>query len=99
MHVNTDDMRAGADRSYRASDFAKDAADALSRATVRNGIFGSFAAADTFRAAMADNHSNHAERMRSHHTGLGVLGDKTHKTASVFEEMEERNAAALRGLV
>lgn len=98
MHVNTDDMRAGADRSYRASDFAKDAADVLSSVTVRHGIFGSFAAADVFHTAMADKHSNHTERMRSHHTGLGALGDTTHKTASVFEEMEERNTAALRRL-
>ena len=98
MHVDTAEMRSGADRSYRASDFANDAAEALSRVTVRPGIFGSFAAAGAFHTAVADNHSNHTDRMRSHHTGLGMLGDTTNKTASVFDEMEERNAAALRAL-
>lgn len=99
MNVDTDHMRSGADRSYSASDFAKDAADALSRVSVGTRIFGSFTAAKTFHTAVSDAHSNHTEGMRGHQDGLGGLGDKTYKTASVFDDMEERNAAALRSVV
>ena len=98
MHVDTENMRSGAQRSHQASDFAKDAADALSRVAVRTGIFGSFAAAQTFHTAVSDSHSNHLQSLRSRHTMLRSLGDRTQQTASIFDEMERRNASALRAV-
>ena len=98
MHVDTDQMRSGADRSYQAADFAKDAVDALSQAGVGSGIFGSFAAADLFTRTLTESHSNHLAHLRSHQSGLVDVGVTAHRTASVFDEMEQRNAAALRSL-
>ena len=48
---------------------------------------------------MSEAHSNHIQRLRDHEGHLGVLGDKGHKTASVFLDMEERNAEALRSVL
>lgn len=98
MHVDTDTMRSGAQRSHQASEFVKNAAEELSRVAVRNGIFGSFAAAQTFHTAAIESHSNHLQSLRSRHTMLGALGDQAQRTASVFDEMEQRNAAALRAV-
>lgn len=98
MNVDIDGLRAGADRSYRAADFAKDAADQLTGRTVNSGIFGSFEAAQAFHVATSTARSNHADALRGHERGLGVLGDKAHRTASAFSEMEDRNAAALRAV-
>lgn len=99
MQVDVDEMRSGANRSYNAASFAMDGADQLSRANPASGIFGAFPAAESFHGALSEAHSNHVERLRDHENRLGVLGDKGHKTASVFVEMEERNAEALRSVL
>ncbi|QEN12450.1 DUF2563 family protein [Mycolicibacterium sp. ELW1] len=99
MQVDVEEMRAGANRSYNAASFAMEGADQLGRATVGAGIFGGFAAAESFHGALSEAHSNHVQRLRSHENRLGVLGDKGHKAASVFVEMEERNAEALRSVL
>lgn len=92
-------MRSGANRSYTAASFAMEGADQLSRVNAASGIFGGFPAAESFHGALSDAQSNHIQRLREHETHLGVLGDKGHKTASVFIEMEERNAEALRSVL
>ncbi len=101
MQVDVDEMRSGANRSYNAASFfAMEGADQLSRANPASGIFGAFPAAESFHGALSDAHSNHIQRLRDHENRLGgVLGDKGHKTASVFVEMEERNAEALRSVL
>ena len=99
MQVDVDEMRSGANRSYSAAWLAAEGADQLSRASVTAGIFGDFAAAASFRAALSHAHGNHIGRLPDHESGLGVLGDKAHRTASVFVEMEERNAQALRAVL
>jgi hypothetical protein len=99
MQVDVGEMRSGANRSYNAASFAMEGADQLSRANPASGIFGSFAAAESFDAAVSEAHSNHIQRLREHESHLGVLGDKGHKTASVFVDMEERNAEALRSVL
>ncbi len=98
MHVDTDNMRLGAQASCQASEFAKDAVAELDRVGVQGGIFDSFAAARTFHIAVHDSHSNHIDSLRSTHAALGSLADRTRQTASAFDEMEERNASALRAL-
>ena len=99
MEVDVGAMRSGANRSYNAAWLAAEGADLLSRASVRPGIFGNFAAAESFHGALSQSHSNHVERLRDHESRLGVLGDKAHTTASEFIEMEERNAQALRSVL
>ena len=99
MEVDVGAMRSGANRSYNASWLAAEGADLLSRSPVRSGVFGDFAAAESFHGALRQSHSNHIERLRDHEGRLGVLGDKAHTTASEFIEMEERNAQALRSVL
>ena len=97
MQVDVGEMRSGANRSYNAASLAMEGADQLSRAGAS--IFGDFPAAESFHSALSDAHSNHVQRLREHENHLGVLGDKGHKTASVFVDMEERNAEALRSVL
>ena len=99
MQVDVDEMRSGANRSYNAASFALEGADQLSRVNPSSGMFGDFPAAESFHGALTEAHSNHVDRLRRHENRLGVLGDKGHKTASVFVEMEERNAEALRSVL
>lgn len=99
MQVDVDEMRSGANRSYNAANFALEGADQLNRVGAASGIFGGFPAAESFHAALSEAHSNHVDRLRDHENRLGVLGDKGHKTASVFIDMEERNAEALRSVL
>ncbi|NTY61216.1 DUF2563 family protein [Mycolicibacterium sphagni] len=99
MQVDVGEMRSGANRSYNAASFAMEGADQLNRVSVGASIFGDFAAAESFHGALTEAHSNHIQRLREHESHLGVLGDKGHKTASVFVDMEERNAEALRSVL
>lgn len=99
MQVDVEEMRSGANRSYNAASLAMEGADQLSRVKPASGIFGAFPAAESFHGALFEAHSNHIERLRSHESHLGALGDKAHKTASVFVDMEERNAEALRSVL
>ncbi len=99
MQVDVGEMRSGANRSYTAASLAMEGADQLGRANPVSGIFGAFPAAESFHSALSEAHSNHIQRLRSHENHLGVLGDKGHKTASVFIDMEERNAEALRSVL
>jgi hypothetical protein len=99
VQVDVGEMRSGANRSYQAAWLAMEGADQLSRAAVPSGIFGGFSAAESFCDAVGEAHSNHIHRLWDHESRLGVLGDKAHKTASVFVHMEERNAEALRSVL
>jgi hypothetical protein len=99
VQVNAEEMRSGANRSYNAAWLAMEGADQLSHARVTAGIFGTFAAAESFHGALGEAHSNHIQRLRDHESQLGVLGDKAHTTASAFLDMEDRNAEALRSVL
>jgi Protein of unknown function (DUF2563) len=99
VQVDVGEMHSGATRSYNAAWLAMEGAGRLSRASVGASIFGKFPAAESFRGALSDAHSNHVQRLRDHERHLGVLGDKAHKTASVFVDMGERNAEAVRSVL
>jgi len=99
VQVDVEEMRSGANRSYNAAWLALEGADQLARARVGSSIFGDFTAAESFHTAVSQAHSNHVQQLRDHESRLGVLGDKAHKTASVFIEMEERNTQALRAVL
>ncbi|MCX2935056.1 DUF2563 family protein, partial [Mycobacterium sp. CVI_P3] len=97
--VDVGELRSGANRSYSAAALAMEGADQLRRVSPASGIFGGFAAAESFDGALAEAHSNHIQRLHDHESHLGVLGDKAHTTASVFVEMEARNAEAVRSVL
>lgn len=99
MQVDVGEMRSGANRAYGAAWLAMEGADRLARGTVAAGIFGEFGAAESFCGALDESHCDHVQRLRDHQNRLGVLGDKAHTTASVFVDMEERNAEALRSVL
>jgi len=66
VQVDADEMRSGANQSYGAAWLATEGTEQLSRAPVSTGIFGSFAAAESFQAAVNEAHSNHIQRLRDH---------------------------------
>ena len=98
MFVDPAEMRAGANLSYNASSIAKSGTDKFSRTGLPSGIFGNFAEADDFHEALGAAHSAHVERMQTHESHLGALGDKAHKAASAFVEMDHHNAEAVRAV-
>ncbi|BBZ35467.1 DUF2563 family protein [Mycolicibacterium confluentis] len=95
MQVHTGQMRTGAQHSYTAAGFADEGVTALTRSSVTGRMFGDFADAEAFGQSMAGAQTQHSRRLRGHERRLGVLGDKTHVIASSFDEMEQRNRAAL----
>jgi hypothetical protein len=96
MRVDPDELRTGASQLYSAAELAEEGAGKLSQVMTGSGIFGSFAIADSFHAAISDAHGRHAARLGEHQRRLGTLGDKTHKAASEFVAMDERNSRVLR---
>ncbi|MCV7345201.1 DUF2563 family protein [Mycolicibacterium rhodesiae] len=96
MQVDLGEMRSGANRSYNAADRAQEGASALSRTAVAPGIFGAFETAEAFHSSLSQKHTHHVTRMADHSVGLGALGDKAHRAASGFSDMEELNTEAVR---
>ena len=96
MRIDVDQMRSGADRSYGAAWLAMEGANRLSATTVRTGVFGAIPAAHALCSVLSQAHRNHLKLLRDHEAKLLVLGDSAHTAASVFIDMEERTAEALR---
>lgn len=96
MRFDPDELRSGANQLYDAAWLTQESADQLTHSTIGSEIFGSFAAAESFHNVMSAAHSDHVNRLLDRQKQLGTLGDKTHRTASVFVDMEERNTRALR---
>jgi Protein of unknown function (DUF2563) len=96
MFVNTEWLHSGASQTHRAAGYAHDGADQLSRAPLSSGMFGDFAAADTYHEAISTTHSRHVKTFRAHHETLASLGNKVRAAAAAFTEMDELNATKLR---
>jgi hypothetical protein len=96
MRVDPDELCAGARQLYDAAGLAQEGAGTLSQVIAGSGIFGSFATAESFHTAVRTAHRGHVERLDEHQRRLGTLGDKTHRAASAFVEMDDRNSSALR---
>ena len=96
MFVDTGCLHSGANRTYRAGGYAQEGADQLSRAPLSSGMFGDFAAADTYHEAISTAHSQHVKTFQAHHDMLTALGGKARLAATEFTEMDEHNAAKLR---
>ncbi|OSC39528.1 DUF2563 family protein [Mycobacterium decipiens] len=95
MFVSTGLLRAGASESHRAGGHAQDGADQLSRGPLLSGMFGDFAAAETFHDAVGSTHTQHVRSLQAHQEALTALGGKAHYAATGFTDMDNHNAANL----
>ena len=98
MHVNTDGLRSGANKSYTAADHAYEGAGRLSRVSADGGIFGDFPAATSFQQAVDGAHKQHVTTLKAHYEKLGSIADKAHGAAADFDDMERTNEAQLRAV-
>jgi hypothetical protein len=98
MEVHVAGLHSGANTSYEAADHADGAAATLSRTTADSGMFGDFAAAHSFHQALDAAHTRHVELIKNHTANLGTVGDKAHKAAAAFAEMDNNNAEQLRNV-
>lgn len=99
MHVDVEEMRGGASLSYGAAWLADEAVGHLSRVFVRATVFGSFPAAQSFGSTVARAHGDQVGLLRRYESLLNTVGDNTHTAARAFEDMEARNAQALRSVL
>jgi uncharacterized protein DUF2563 len=98
MFVDPELLHAGGDQSHRAGGHAQDGADHLARGPLASGMFGDFAAADTFHQAVTTAHAQHVKNLQAHQETLTSVGSKAHVAAKGFKEMDTRNAAELRAV-
>jgi hypothetical protein len=98
MFVDTGLLRSGGNESHRAGGHARDGADRLSRGPLGSGMFGEFAAAETFHDAVRSAHAEHVRTLQAHHEALTAVGSKAHLAANGFTDMEARNAAEERAV-
>ncbi len=98
MFVNPDLLHSGGTESHRAGEHAKNGADQLARGPVMAGMFGEFAAAETFHDALHSAHAQHVKNLQAHQEALGAVGSKAHLAATRFNDMDGRNAAMMRSV-
>lgn len=98
MFVETELLRQGANESHRAGGHARDGADRLTHAPLMSGMFGDFAAAGAFHAALIAARDQHAEALQAHQQALTAVGTKAHCAVGAFTEMDQHNAAELRAV-
>ncbi|MGO9506416.1 MAG: DUF2563 family protein [Mycobacterium sp.] len=98
MFVNPDLLHSGGTESHRAGEHAKNGADQLARGPVTAGMFGEFAAAETFHDALHSAHAQHVKTLQAHQEALGAVGSKAHLAATRFNDMDGRNAAMMRSV-
>ena len=96
MFVDTGWLHSGANQTHRAGGYAQDGADQLSRVSLSSGMFGDFAAADSYHDAISAAHSRHIKTFRAQRDMLTALASKARAAATAFTDMDELNAAKLR---
>jgi len=98
MFVDTDGLHSGAAHSRNAGEHAQDSSKHLSGAQVGAGMFGDFAAADTFHEAMSAAHAHHVATAEAHHKALDGVSQKSGTIANAFTATEDDNVQSLRGV-
>ena len=98
MFVDTDGLHSGAAHSRNAGEHAQDSSKHLAAAQLGAGMFGDFAAADSFHDAMSTAHAHHVATAEAHHKVLNSVGLKTRAIASAFTATEDDNVQSLRGV-
>lgn len=61
-------------------------------------MFGDFAAAQTFHAAVSVAHAHYVETLKRHDEILSRVGSQANHAAQAFTATESPNAQALRGM-
>ena len=98
MFVDTSSLRSGANQSHRAGGDAQDAADHLSRGPLLSGMFGEFAAAESFHDAVAAARAYHVKTLQAHQETVTTVGVNAHLAANTFTDTEDCNAAKLQAV-
>lgn len=98
MFVDTDLLHSGGNESHRAGGHAQEGADQLARGPLAAGMFGDFAAANSFHEAVTAAHSQHVQDLQGHKETLTSVGEKAHIAARGFTSMDQGNAAELRAV-
>jgi hypothetical protein len=98
MYVNTDGLHSGAAHSHSAGQHAQNSSQHLSGAQLGAGMFGDFAAADSFHDVMSAAHAHHIAAADAHHKILTTVGVKARGIANAFTATEKDNVQELRGV-
>ncbi|OBH18119.1 DUF2563 family protein [Mycolicibacter sinensis] len=98
MFVDPAMLRSGAADTHSAGAHAQAGATLLNQASVAEGIFGGFGAADVFHNAISAAHTEHITTLTDHRRTLADVGDKAHHAAREFTGMDQHNAAQLRAV-
>jgi len=98
MDVDTGLLHSGGNESHRAGGHAQEAASHLSRGPLMPGMFGEFAAAESFHEAVTSAQAHHVKTLQVHQETLTSVGTNAHTAANGFTDMDERNAAELRAI-
>lgn len=95
MWVEPELLHSGGTVSSNAGEHLLGGAAALSAAPIGAGIFGDFAAAQSFHQRLHQHHIGQVTEMRNNHRRLADVGTKARAAAVSFAETEERNRSAL----
>ncbi|WP_322858266.1 DUF2563 family protein [Mycobacterium europaeum] len=98
MFVDTALLHSGGNESHRAGGHAQEGADQLARGPLASGMFGDFAAADSFHEAVTAAHTQHVQNLQGHKQTLTDVGAKAHIAAKGFTSMDQQNAGELRAV-
>lgn len=95
FEVDTALLRSGSDSSGYAGAAARKAASRLTEASLPQGIFGEFAAAESFHGAVSTARDSHVQRSQDHEARLTDISSKGHIGARVLADTDHREAEAI----
>lgn len=98
MEVDATHLHAGADRCADAAATALKAAGKLADKAPKSGMFGDFAAAHEFHAALSAAHQAHVEKLQGHHRELIDIGYKSRSGANSFTAQDADGADSVRAV-
>jgi hypothetical protein len=96
MRVQVGDLHTGAAHARAAGEHAQDSAQHLSQAQLGSGMFGDFAAADSFHDTLSATHAHHIAASEAHRKVLGGVDRRARHVANDFTTMDHANAEAVR---
>jgi hypothetical protein len=88
FEVDTGLLRSGSDSSGFAGAAARKAANRLAEASLAQGMFGDFAAAQAFHGAVSSARDSHVHRSHDHHARLTNIASKGHIGARALADTD-----------
>jgi alanine racemase len=95
FEVDTALLRSGSDSSGFAGAAARKAASRLTEASLPQGIFGHFAAAESFHSAVSTARDSHVQRAQDHDARLSDISSKGHIGARAMADTDAGAAEAI----